>query len=147
MYPSHPQTNLTIQWKARSTKSQLLAPLGILCVAKGQQADSLSQCLCKDEEWLLEAEVCSPQCCHHHHLYPPPLLLPPLPLLLLPLTTAMAITTSASNIISTITMTDTTFSSSPITTTTTIIIITLHQSRPRLLEKEWLKVNLLSMMT
>lgn len=36
-YPSLPQTKLIIQWKARSTKSQLLALLGILCVGDNKQ--------------------------------------------------------------------------------------------------------------
>lgn len=47
------QTKL-IQWKAGSIKSQLLAALGILCVGKVQQTDSLRHCFCKDEERLLQ---------------------------------------------------------------------------------------------
>lgn len=84
MCPSLPQTKLILQWKARSTKSQLLAPP----CREGTTSSFLSYCFCRDKEWPLQtawqAGVCSSYCCHHRHHCPSARLLPPLPRLVLP---------------------------------------------------------------
>lgn len=127
MYSSLPQTNLIVQWNARIYQKLAVSSTGHTVCGEGTTSRFPKPLRLQDEEWLLQAEACSPLCCRYHHLCP------------------ITVVTYC-YIISSIIMTNSTFPSSPTATTTTITIITCHQSRPWRPEKEWVKANLSSRM-